>query len=298
MMNITIIGEGAWGRALGFVAKQGGHKVQFWSRQNNNVSALENIDAAILAVPAQAMREVLGQLKISAPLISAAKGFEQASGKSMAELAQEIMPQAEFFALSGPSFAADVVAGLPTAVTLAGNEITSATHWAKALSLPTFRIYPSDDVRGVEIGGALKNVLAIACGISDGQKLGESARASLITRGFAELCRYGKKLGAKPETLMGLSGFGDLQLTCSSMKSRNYGFGLKIGKGLSPAEALQISSGVVEGAATATIACKLAAQYHVEMPIVDSVAAIVEGRSNPAEEIKKLLSRPIRVETQ
>jgi glycerol-3-phosphate dehydrogenase (NAD(P)+) len=297
-MKISVIGEGAWGKALGFVAKQGGHRVEFWSRRNHNPKALSGADVAILAVPAQAMREVLGELKITAPLISAAKGFEQSTGKSMAELVAELSPTSQFFALSGPSFAADVIQGLPTAVALAGQNITESTHWAKVLSLPTFRIYPSDDVKGVEIGGAMKNVLAIACGISDGQRLGESARASLITRGFAELVRYGKKLGAKPETLMGLSGFGDLQLTCSSTKSRNYNFGLKLGKGLSPAEAMQISTGVVEGAATATIASKLAAQNQVEMPIVDAVAAIIDGRSNPSDEIKKLLSRPIRIENQ
>jgi glycerol-3-phosphate dehydrogenase (NAD(P)+) len=240
----------------------------------------------------------LSQLQIKSPLISAAKGFEQSTGKSMAELVAELAPPSEFFALSGPSFAADVMAGLPTAVTLAAQNITKSTYWAKVLSLPTFRIYPSDDVKGVEIGGAMKNVLAIACGISDGKRLGESARASLMTRGFAELMRYGKKLGAKPETLMGLSGFGDLQLTCSSTKSRNYNYGLKLGQGLSPAEALQTSSGVVEGASTATIASKLAAKHKVEMPIVDAVAAIIDGRSNPSDEIKKLLDRPLRSENQ
>ncbi len=297
-MKITIVGQGAWGKALAYVAQQGGHDVAFWSRQNPNPQVLARADAAILAIPAQAMRGVLGTIKTNAPVISAAKGFEQSTGKSMAELAAELAPQSTFFALSGPSFAADVMASLPTAVTLAGVDLSLASHWAKSLSLTTFRIYPSDDVLGVEIGGAMKNVLAIACGISDGQALGESARASLITRGFAELVRFGNKRGAKPETLMGLSGFGDLQLTCSSTKSRNYVFGLNLGKGLSPVEALQRSSGVVEGATTAGIASKLAAHYKVEMPIVDAVAAIVDGRSNPSDEIKKLLNRPIRVEYQ
>ena len=295
-MKITVIGEGAWGKALGFVATTAGHDVSFWSRQNKNQNALANADAAILAVPAQAMRDVLSQLKLNVPIISAAKGLEQSTGKSMAEVAKELTPQSDFFALSGPSFAADVVAGLPTAVTLAGNDIAKASHWAKILSLPTFRIYPSDDVMGVEIGGAMKNVLAIACGISDGQNLGESARASLMTRGFAELVRYGKKLGAKPETLMGLSGFGDLQLTCSSQKSRNYAFGRKLGQGQSPSQALASSTGVVEGVATASIAKTMAARHHVEMPIVDAVAAVVEGSSSPENEIKKLLNRPIRTE--
>jgi glycerol-3-phosphate dehydrogenase (NAD(P)+) len=295
MSNITIIGEGAWGKALGLVAQRAGHHVSFWSRQRALLP--RHSDAFILAVPAQAMRDVLVHLELQGGvLISAAKGLERATGKSMAEVAVELVPQAEFYALSGPSFAADVTAGLPTAVTLAGPDMTRATHWATALSVPAFRIYPSDDVKGVEIGGAMKNVLAIACGISDGQALGESARASLVTRGFAELSRYGRKLGANPETLMGLSGFGDLMLTSASTKSRNYSFGLALGQGLSPAEALLEARGVVEGAYTAGIAAKLAKQHEVEMPIVEAVAAIVDGHSKPDDEIKKLLARPVRPE--
>ena len=170
--------------------------------------------------------------------------------------------------------------------------------WAEALSTPHFRIYPSDDVKGVEIGGAMKNVLAIACGICEGQGLGESARASLVTRGFAELSRYAKAQGAKSETLMGLSGFGDLMLTCSSAKSRNYSYGLSIGRGMSLAEALSASNGVVEGAYTAGIAAKLAAKCNIEMPIVRAVANIVEGHSGPHEEIIKLLARPLRPEPE
>ncbi len=295
MSSITIIGDGAWGKALGLVAQRAGHHVDFWSRRRPIMAV--SPDACILAVPAQAMRDVLGHLKLSGGvLISAAKGIERATGKTMADVVEECVPGAEFYALSGPSFAADVTAGLPTAVTLAGPDLAHASHWAAALSVPAFRIYPSDDVKGVEIGGAMKNVLAIACGISDGQAMGESARASLVTRGFAELMRYGRKLGAKPETLMGLSGFGDLQLTCASTKSRNYSFGLALGRELSPAEALLQARGVVEGAYTAASAAKLARQHGVEMPIVEAVAAIVDGASKPGDEIKKLLARPVRAE--
>ena len=295
MSNITIIGEGAWGRALGEVARKAGHEVHFWSRQQPVSPA--NSDAFILAVPAQATREVLAKLNLkSGVLISAAKGFERSSGKTMQDVVTEFVPQAEFYALSGPSFAADVTMGLPTAVTLAGPTLEKAHHWAEQLSIPTFRIYPSDDVKGVEIGGAMKNVLAIACGIGDGQGMGESARASLVTRGFAELARYARKSGAKPETLMGLSGFGDLQLTCSSGKSRNYSYGLAIGKGARPQQALEASKGVVEGAFTAQIAAKLAHQIGVDMPIVDAVTAIIDGGSKPGDEIKKLLGRPVRPE--
>jgi len=291
-MKITVMGDGAWGKTLAFVATKAGHDVVIWSRQN---PVFKECDASIMAVPAQALRALL-PIANAPVIISAAKGIERDTGFTMAELAKQLKPNAEFFALSGPSFAADVMAGLPTAVTLAGPNLSAATRWAAALSLPTFRIYATDDVTGVEIGGALKNVLAIACGISDGKGLGESARASLITRGFAELSRYARKMGAKPETLIGLSGLGDLLLTSSSTKSRNYAFGLAIGTGASAAQALANSSGVVEGAYTAAIAVKLAQQHGVDMPIINAVHSIIDGGSNPAEEIAKLLARPVSVE--
>ena len=194
--------------------------------------------------------------------------------------------------LSGPSFAADVMRGLPTAVVLAAATLAEAGEWAEALSLPSFRIYNSDDVMGVEIGGALKNVLAIACGIADGRGLGDSARAALTTRGFAELTRFGRKLGARPETLMGLSGLGDLLLTCSSRQSRNYAFGLAIGEGASVARALAQSRGVVEGATTVKIAHELARRHGVDMPIIAAVHAIVDQGASPEQEIARLLARP------
>lgn len=296
-MKITIVGAGAWGKALGFVAHKAGHDVAFWSRGAPHLP--KHSDVYIIAVPAQATRDVLQAAKInSGTIISAAKGIERATGKLMAEVVADVSPNAEFYALSGPSFAADVVAGLPTAVTLAGPTLTQAMTWAEALSTSHFRIYPTADVIGVEIGGAMKNVLAIACGICEGQGLGESARASLVTRGFAELMRYAKAQGAKPETLMGLSGFGDLMLTCSSAKSRNFSFGHAVGRGVSLVEALALSNGVVEGAYTANIAATLAARHSVEMPIIQAVANIVEGRSAPRDEIAKLLARPIRAEQE
>jgi glycerol-3-phosphate dehydrogenase (NAD(P)+) len=291
-MKVSVMGSGAWGRALAGVVEKAGHEAILWSRHSITITPS---DTAILAVPAQAVRQILPLIK--APLvISAAKGFERETGFSMAELSKTLRPDLEFYALSGPSFAADVTAGLPTAVTMAGKNLESTTYLASAITLPNFRIYASDDIVGVEIGGAMKNVLAIACGIVDGIGLGESARASLITRGFAELSRYGRKLGAKPETLMGLSGLGDLMLTASSSKSRNYTFGLAIGKGVSVEHALKNSVGVVEGAHTASIAAKLAIQHSVEMPIVAAVASIIMGHSNPQSEINKLLARPVGVE--
>lgn len=296
-MNVTIIGAGAWGCALGFVAKKAGHNVAFWSRQHPILPEQSNV--VILAVPAQHLREVLSQIpRSNAPLISAAKGIERATGKLMSEIMNDVHPHTEHYALSGPSFAADVITGLPTAVTLAGPSLDKALHLAEMLSTSHFRIYPSDDVTGVEIGGAMKNVLAIACGIVDGAVLGESARASLVTRGFAELSRYAKAKGAKSQTLMGLSGIGDLMLTCSSTKSRNYSYGLAIGQGVSVAEALSTAKGVVEGAYTAGIAAKLAVESNIEMPIVQAVANIVSGHSSTHTEITKLMARPLRAEIE
>jgi glycerol-3-phosphate dehydrogenase (NAD(P)+) len=291
MRRICVAGDGAWGRALAFAAREAGHDTRIWSRRAPNEAALVDVEAIIVAVPAQSVREVLNRLSVSAtPLIIAAKGIERDTGKLMSEVVSEIRPDAPCLALSGPSFAEDVLKGLPTAVVLAGKD-DHAKEWAGALARPQFRIYRSSDLIGVEYGGALKNVLAIACGISDGRGLGESARAALITRGFAELERMGRALGAKPETLRGLSGFGDLILTCTSGKSRNHAFGLAIGKGANVAAALAASKGVVEGVYTAGIAHKKTQTLGIDMPIVAAVRAIVDDGSDPETEIEKLLAR-------
>jgi glycerol-3-phosphate dehydrogenase (NAD(P)+) len=296
--RIAIAGNGAWGQALAHVARVAGHDVSMWSRQKSDVVSFASLDAVIVAVPAQAVRDVLTLIKPSKgiPLIISAKGIEQQTAKFMNEVVTEIVPGAISFVLSGPSFASDVLKGMPTAVTLAAPTLAEAGEWAQALSLPMFRVYGSDDILGVEIGGALKNVLAIACGISDGKGLGDSARAALTTRGFAELMRFGKKLGAKPETLTGLAGLGDLLLTCSSHQSRNYSFGLAIGQGSSVSAALAASRGVVEGADTAMVAHALALRHEVDMPIVAAVSAIIDHGAEPAREIARLLARPVREE--
>jgi len=296
--RIAIAGNGAWGQALAHVARTAGHDVSMWSRQKSDVVSFASLDAIIVAVPAQAVRDVLTLIKPpkGIPLIISAKGIEQQTAKFMNEVVAEIAPGALTFVLSGPSFASDVLKGLPTAVTLAAPTLAEAGEWAQALSLPMFRVYGSDDVLGVEIGGALKNVLAIACGISDGKGLGDSARAALTTRGFAELMRFGKKLGAKPETLTGLAGLGDLLLTCSSRQSRNYSFGLAIGQGTSVSAALAASRGVVEGAHTARVAQALSVRHEVDMPIVAAVSAIIDHGAEPAQEIARLLARPVREE--
>jgi glycerol-3-phosphate dehydrogenase (NAD(P)+) len=293
-MRILVAGAGAWGTALAHVARQAGHEVSVWSR---GADVLVDQDAVIMAVPAQALREVLGVLAVGkTPVIVAAKGLERSTGKLMADVVRDVAPDAIPMALSGPSFAADVMQGLPTAVTLACVDPGLAEIHARALSVPTFRIYHTNDLLGVELGGALKNVLAIASGISDGLQLGESARAALIARGFAELSRIAEKLGARPKTLMGLSGLGDLLLTASSPQSRNRSFGFAIGQGASVAQALAQSKGVVEGAATAAVARKLALAHHVSMPIVDAVCRIIDEGENPRDVVHDLLARPATME--
>lgn len=298
--RICVIGGGAWGSALAHVARTAGHSVAVWSRRAPDSAAVASADALIVAVPAQAVRGALAaiapHLRPSTAIIIGAKGIEQGTGLLMNRVVKEILPENDSMVLSGPSFAADVLAGLPTAVVIAGPTLGMAADWAKALSLPQFRIYASDDVVGVEIGGALKNVLAIACGITDGQELGDSARAALTTRGFAELNRFAQKLGARPDTMMGLSGLGDLLLTCSSRQSRNYAFGYAVGGGTSVAEALALSAGVVEGAFTVRIAQVLAHKHGVEMPIVDAVHAVVDQGTSPKAEIARLLARPLKSE--
>lgn len=298
--RICVIGGGAWGSALAHVARTAGHSVAVWSRRAPDSAAVASADALIVAVPAQAVRGALAAIaphvRPSTAIIIGAKGIEQGTGLLMNRVVKEILPENDSMVLSGPSFAAEVLAGLPTAVVIAGPTLGMAADWAKALSLPQFRIYASDDVVGVEIGGALKNVLAIACGITDGQELGDSARAALTTRGFAELNRFAQKLGARPDTMMGLSGLGDLLLTCSSRQSRNYAFGYAVGGGTSVAEALALSAGVVEGAFTVRIAQVLAHKHGVEMPIVDAVHAVVDQGTSPKAEIARLLARPLKSE--
>ncbi|MGE0240996.1 MAG: NAD(P)H-dependent glycerol-3-phosphate dehydrogenase [Parvibaculaceae bacterium] len=325
MSRIGVIGAGSWGLALAAVAERAGHAVTIWARRpeaareinakRTLTSRLPGVtfgaavaattapgdlaasDAVLAVVPAQHLRQVLGQFRgLSAPVIVCAKGIEAESGELMPEVLADCLPQCPGLVLSGPSFAADVALGQPTAVTLAGPHLRLAKDWAQALSLTTFRIYPSDDLRGVALGGAVKNVLAIACGIAAGKDLGDSARAALTTRAFAELTRFGKALGGRPETLTGLSGLGDLLLTCSSRQSRNFSFGLKLGEGKSAAEAKALAKGTVEGIATAKIVAQLARQQNIDMPISTAVHAIIDQGSKPEEEIARLLARPVNPE--
>jgi glycerol-3-phosphate dehydrogenase (NAD(P)+) len=228
------------------------------------------------------------------PLIACAKGIERGTNHFVSEIVGAAAPNARVAILSGPSFAADVARGLPTAVTLAAADETLAESLAAAIRSPTFRVYHSTDVRGVEIGGAAKNVLAIAAGIVVGKKLGPSAQAALTTRGFSELMRFGRAFGAKPETLTGLSGLGDLVLTCTSPQSRNYSLGVALGSGKPPSEAA--AGKLAEGAFTASALVEMARRKGVEMPIAEAVDSVLAGRLDINEAIAGLLSRPIGAE--
>ncbi|RYE31290.1 MAG: NAD(P)-dependent glycerol-3-phosphate dehydrogenase [Hyphomicrobiales bacterium] len=323
--RIGVVGAGAYGTALALAAARAGREVRLWARDaatiaaiqqtrqapklpgidlpegidpTNSLAALSDCDALIVAVPTQALRSacqnLAGTLPPRVPVISAAKGIEQASGRFATEIIEDAWRGAPAAILSGPSFAADIGRGLPTAVTLAAGDQGLAQALAEALNSQAFRIYHSSDIRGVEIGGAAKNVLAIAAGITVGLGLGESARAALVARGFAELRRFGEAYGADSETLMGLSGLGDVVLSCASPQSRNFSYGLALGRGTSPVEAA--SGKLAEGAFTAPILVEMARVKQVETPIAEAVAAIIAGRVGVRDAVAALLARPIRAE--
>lgn len=322
--HIAVIGGGAWGSALALTCARAGRKVTLWepaagyaaqlmkTRESpflpglkiddsialaGDVADVVRASALLLVVPAQAMRAVATivapQLTRGTPLIVCAKGIERATKKFMSEVIAECAPNAVPAILSGPSFAADVARGLPTAVTLAANDGKLAGELAHAIGSISFRPYHSTDVRGVELGGATKNVLAIAAGAVAGRGLGASAAAALITRGFAELVRFGKAYGAKTETMTGLSGLGDLLLTCSSPQSRNFTFGVNLGRGQKPDE---IGGGLAEGVFTAPVLLEMAHERSVDMPIASAVAALLDGKVNVDVAIETLLSRPFKAE--
>lgn len=324
-MKLGIIGGGAWGTALAQVASAGGRETLLWAiepevveaindrhqnpvflpgvplneaiRATADLSALGECDAWLVVTPAQHLRSVLEQAPhCDKPLILCSKGIEEKSGQLLHSVAKETCPSAAIAVLSGPTFAHEVARGLPTAVTLAADDVSLANRVRERLARPTFRIYVSDDVAGAEIGGAVKNVLAIACGVVQGKGLGENARAALIARGFAEMRRFGLACGAQRETLAGLSGLGDLVLTCASTSSRNYSLGVGIGEGRQAAELLSHRKTVAEGAFTAPVLARLAREKKIDMPIVEAVDALVAGRANVDEVLDALLSRPPRAE--
>ena len=325
-MKIGVLGGGAWGTALAQVAAHGDRPVMLWAREPEVVEAINtghentvflpgvplsesvratasldevaSVDALLAVVPAQHLRGVLAETPVGeTPLILCAKGIEAGSQMLVGEVAREVHPNAPSAVLSGPTFAHEVAGGQPTAVTLACADEPLRERLAERLVHPGFRIYGSSDVIGAEIGGAVKNVLAIACGVVEGAGLGQNARAALIARGFAEMTRFGEARGAKLETLAGLSGLGDLVLTCSSTSSRNYSLGVGLGQGRSAQELLSDRKSVAEGAFTAPVLCAAAAKAGVDMPVTDAVVKLLEG-DDVRDVIGALLSRPLRAEVR
>ncbi len=295
---VVILGQGAWGTALGRTLTDAGAEVRFW-RRGDSAAVLAGAGMVISAVPAQATREVLAALAPTLPdgvaLVLTAKGLEQGTLKLQSEIAAEVAPGHPVAILTGPSFARDLTAGLPTAVTLAVADGVLGETLQRRLATRSLRPYLTGDIIGAQIGGAVKNVIAIACGAAIGVGLGESARAALMTRGFAEMVRLGTALGGRAETLGGLSGLGDLALTAASESSRNFAYGLALGRGVSLAD-LAADGRTYEGAATAGPVAALAARLGVEMPVAATVAALVAGGLGVGDAVEKLFNRPLRRE--
>lgn len=323
--RITVLGGGAWGTALATTLCRAGHGVRLYARdaaQAEAISAganprylpgialpegiaattdlsvaLQDADCVLLAMPAQALRAALSEavslLPADVPLVLCAKGIERDTGLLLSTVTAQCAPGHPIAALSGPSFATDVARGLPTAVVVAAEEPGLAAELAQRFSFGTFRCYSTEDLIGVEIGGALKNVFAIAAGAVTGAGLGASAQAAMVTRGFVELRRIGAAFGANPETLMGLSGLGDLMLTCSTTQSRNFAYGLAIGRG----DALD-GLPLAEGVPTAAIAARVAADRGVDAPIITAVAQILERAITIHEAVAALMARPLKSEAE
>lgn len=330
MERFAVIGAGAWGTALAMVARRAGRSVILQAHEpevaaainkdhvnsvylpgvaldpaieatTDLIQAISGADAIILVVPAQFMRPVtLAMAKagpVKTPLLICAKGIENGTCMLMTEVVAETLPAAPHAALSGPTFAIEVAKGIPSAVTLAAEDERLADQLIQAIGTPKFRPYRSDDLIGVEIGGAVKNVLAIACGIVQGRGMGDNTRAALITRGLAEVVRLGVAKGARAETLMGLSGIGDLTLTCNAMQSRNFSLGVALGEGRALAEIMGERKAVTEGVFSARAVIELAGRLGVDMPISTAVNAIVNHDQDIDQVIEGLLSRPFTAET-
>jgi glycerol-3-phosphate dehydrogenase (NAD(P)+) len=327
LQRIGVVGGGAWGTALALAAARAGRDVTLWMRDAEcadamartratarslpglalpasvqptaDLARLAAMDALLVVIPTQAMRTVLEALTLVVtrpiPVVACSKGIERATGLFVTDIINDCLPANAAGILSGPSFATDVAGGLPTAVTLACRDEALAQALGSALGSAAFRIYHSSDVRGVEIGGAAKNVLAIAAGMVVGRGLGESARAALVTRGFAELRRFGQAYGARADTLMGLAGLGDLLLTCASAQSRNFSLGLHIGSGQPIADLTQGAS-LAEGAQTASVLVALAKARAVDMPVAGMVDAVLKGWVTVDGAAEALISRPQRAE--
>ncbi|BAV65148.1 NAD(P)H-dependent glycerol-3-phosphate dehydrogenase [Sphingobium cloacae] len=323
-MKAGVIGAGAWGTALAQLLAAAGEQVRLWALEPEVVEAVNrdhanplylpdiplspgieatgamadmaDRDLLLVVCPAQHLRSVVAQAPVGVPLILCSKGIEAGSHLLMSQVAQQAQPRSPIAVLSGPTFASEVAKGLPTAITLACADADLAARIAARIARPAFRPYLSDDVIGAEIGGAVKNVLAIACGVAEGAGLGLNARAALISRGFAEMTRFGLARGARAETLGGLSGLGDLVLTCSSTHSRNFSLGKGLGEGHPAAALLANRRTVAEGAFTAPVLREAARASGVEMPVVEAVCALLEDAAPLPQVIDALLARPIRAE--
>ncbi|MDE0878123.1 MAG: NAD(P)-dependent glycerol-3-phosphate dehydrogenase [Sphingomonas bacterium] len=323
-MKVGVIGGGAWGTALAQVAAHGGREVLLWAREPDVVASINDAqensvflagvglsptiratgslgdladrDALLVVAPAQHVRAVLAETPVgSMPLVLCAKGIEAGTRMLVGEVARQVHPSAPVAVLSGPTFAHEVAAGLPTAVTLAAEDDALRMALSDRLAAPHFRPYASSDVVGAEIGGAVKNVLAIACGVVEGAGLGQNARAALIARGFAEMTRFGLARGARAETLGGLSGLGDLVLTCSSTSSRNFSLGVGLGRGGSATTLMADRRTVAEGAFTAPVLREAARDVDVDMPVTEAVCRLLDGAAI-GDVIAELLARPLREE--
>jgi glycerol-3-phosphate dehydrogenase (NAD(P)+) len=325
--RVAVVGAGAWGTALASVAANAGREVILWAREpevvasinsgrantmfldgvilpaaisaTDELSRVREASAVLLVAPAQHVRETLTALRphvaSGVPIVVAAKGIEGGSGLLLPEILAQLAPRAEAAVLSGPSFARDVAMGKPTAVTIAARDPVAARLQA-TLAHGTFRPYVTDDIAGVALGGAAKNVYAIATGMVEGAGFGESARAAALARGFAELMRLGARMGARAETLMGLSGLGDLVLTGTSLSSRNFAYGVALGKGARPEEAAGEGKPLAEGALTAPALVARAKREGVELPIAEAVAAVIAGTLDVTRAAEQLLSRPLKAE--
>ena len=328
--RISVLGAGAWGTALALNAARAGRDVVLWGRNAESLDSIStkrqlptylpgitfdqpletttditeaaDADCILLVAPAQmtaSIAETIGlYVRKGTPVVLAAKGLEKGTQRMMSEVLADYLPQATPAILSGPSFAADVARGLPTAVTIAAPSAPLADKLCATLSSQSFRPYASTDMIGVQLGGALKNILAIACGIVLGKQLGASAHAALMTRGFAEMQRLALKLGARSDTLMGLSGFGDVALSCSNHQSRNFAFGFALGEGKALSDLMAPGAKLSEGAYSARVACELASAHGVELPVAQAVADVLEQKDSIDEAVTKLMSRPLRAESE
>ena len=327
--NFGIIGAGAWGTAIASVLGRTGKRVTLWAHESEtiatinekhenslflkgvslhkdikatgNLADLAACDAWVLATPAQHTRALAAKLAalksiLNQPVIIAAKGIDQKNSCLLSEVIAQELRGHPVAILSGPSFAIEAARGLPAALTFAIKDSVLGEQLVQAMSSPSFRLYLTDDMNGVQLGGALKNVLAVACGISTGKNMGESARAALITRGLAEMMRLGAAMGGRAETLMGLSGLGDLVLTCSSPQSRNMSLGMALGQGKSLAAILGERASISEGVFTASAAMALAHKYNVDMPVITAVDAVLNKKADIDATIAALLARPLKKE--